>query len=82
MKGLIIKDLYMTAKYCRTNIIISLIFLLFSLVNPDNLFFAFYPAASIAATPGANANDETVDRFIVNAITVTNNLYFLLFLFK
>lgn len=44
MKGLIIKDLYMTAKYCRTNIIISLIFLLFSLVNPDNLFFAFYPA--------------------------------------
>ena len=44
MKGLIIKDLYMTAKYCRSNIIISFLFLLLSLASPDNLFFTFYPA--------------------------------------
>ena len=44
MKGLIIKDLYMTAKYCRSNIIISFLFLLLSLASPENLFFTFYPA--------------------------------------
>ena len=44
MKGLIIKDLYMTAKYCRSNIIITFLFLLLSLASPDNLFFTFYPA--------------------------------------
>ena len=32
-------------------------------------------------TPGANANDENLDKSIVNAIIVTNNIYFFLFLF-
>lgn len=51
MKGLIIKDLYMTAKYCRTNIIISLLFLFLSLANRESLFLSFYPALLCGIIP-------------------------------
>ncbi len=51
MKGLIIKDLYMTVKYCKMNIIISLLFLILSLVDRENLFFAFYPTLLCGIIP-------------------------------
>ena len=43
MKGLILKDLYMTAKYFRNYVLILLLFLVVSFVQTDNLFFSFYP---------------------------------------
>lgn len=43
MKGLILKDLYMTAKYFRNYLFILLIFLAASLVQQNTLFFVFYP---------------------------------------
>lgn len=51
MKGLIIKDLYMTVKYCKTNIIISLLFLFLSLANRESLFLSFYPAMLCGIIP-------------------------------
>ena len=59
MKGLIIKDLYMAGKYCRTNFIIMLIFLAFSLWQRDSLFIAFYPIMLSAIIPtNLLAHDE------------------------
>lgn len=43
MKGLLLKDFYMTVKYCRTFLIIIAIFIAASLLKNDNLFFVFYP---------------------------------------
>ncbi len=59
MKGLIIKDLYMTVTYCRTNIIIKLLFLAFSIWQRDSLFIAFYPVMLSAIIPtNLLAHDE------------------------
>lgn len=43
MKGLILKDLYMVAKYFRSYLFILLIFLTASFFQGDSLFFVFYP---------------------------------------
>ncbi len=51
MKGLIIKDLYMTVKYCKANIIIALLFMMMSLSDRESLFFAFYPALLCGIIP-------------------------------
>ena len=51
MKGLIIKDLYQIARYCRTMLLIVIVFLGVSLVNPDNLFFTYYPCLLCSMLP-------------------------------
>ncbi len=51
MKGLILKDLYQTARYCRTMLLILAVFLGVSLVNPDNIFFTFYPCLLCSMIP-------------------------------
>lgn len=43
MKGLILKDLYVSAKYFRNYIFILLIFLAASVFQGNSLFFVFYP---------------------------------------
>ena len=44
MKALLIKDLYMAKRYCRSYLLIVGIFLLVSVFNPgQNLFFLAYP---------------------------------------
>lgn len=43
MKGLILKDLYMAAKYFRNYLLILIVFAGVSFVQEDSLFFAFYP---------------------------------------
>lgn len=42
MKGLIIKDFYMTVKDCKRNIILAIILAVLSFTTQDLLFFAFY----------------------------------------
>ena len=44
MKGLILKDLYMMKKYCRSMLLITVIFLSAAVVNPGSPFFLLYPA--------------------------------------
>ena len=44
MKGLLRKDLYMMGKYCRSYLLLVIVFLCVSVFSSDNLFFAFYPS--------------------------------------
>ena len=43
MKGLLLKDLYMVKKYCRSYLLIAILFLALSLMSDENMFFVFYP---------------------------------------
>ena len=51
MKGLILKDLYMTAKYFRTYLFILVLFLGLSFSSGDNLFVVFYPGLLATMIP-------------------------------
>ena len=51
MKGLLLKDWYMFRKYCGYYVLLAIIFLLVSLVNMGNLFFAFYPCVICGMIP-------------------------------
>ena len=43
MRGLILKDLYMSAKYFRNYLLILIVFAGVSFVQENNLYFVFYP---------------------------------------
>ena len=51
MKGLLLKDWYMMQKYCKMYLLIAVVFIATSLVNSDNLFFAFYPCLLCGMIP-------------------------------
>ncbi len=51
MKGLLLKDFYMTKKYCKAYLFIAVVFIATSLTNNDNLFFAFYPCLLCGMIP-------------------------------
>ena len=44
MKGLLYKDFIMAMKYCRTYLVMCLLFLAAGVVGEENLFFVFYPS--------------------------------------
>ena len=43
MKGLLLKDVYMMAKYCRSYLLIAVVFIAVSFFGSENMFFIFYP---------------------------------------
>lgn len=51
MKGLLVKDWYMTVKYCRSFAIIVAVFLAFSMFGDSNLFFICYPMVIVSMIP-------------------------------
>ena len=51
MKGLILKDLYMMKKYCRSYLIITVVFIAVSFASSENLFFIFYPCLLCGMIP-------------------------------
>ena len=51
MKGLLRKDLYMMGKYCRSYLLLVIVFLCVSVFSSDNLFFVFYPSLSSGMIP-------------------------------
>lgn len=51
MKGLLLKDFYMAIKYCRTFLIISVLFISVSFVGNENLFLIFYPCMLCGIIP-------------------------------
>ena len=53
MKGLLLKDFYMTAKYCRTYLLIGIVFIAVSFAGADsqNMFFVFYPCLLCGMIP-------------------------------
>ena len=51
MKGLLLKDWYMMKKYCRSYLLIAVVFIAVSLVGDNNLFFVFYPCLLCGMIP-------------------------------
>lgn len=53
MKGLLLKDFYMMAKYCRTYLLIGIVFIAVSFAGTDsqNMFFVFYPCLLCGMIP-------------------------------
>lgn len=53
MKGLLLKDFYMTVKYCRTYLLIGIVFIAVSFAGADsqNMFFVFYPCLLCGMIP-------------------------------
>ena len=53
MKGLLLKDFYMAAKYCRTYLLIGIVFIAVSFAGAEsqNMFFVFYPCLLCGMIP-------------------------------
>ena len=51
MKGLLLKDWYMMKAYCRSYLLISVVFLAVSVMSDDNMFFVFYPCLLCGMIP-------------------------------
>lgn len=51
MKGLLLKDLYMAKKYCKSYILLVAVFILVTLYDTDSLFFLFYPCILCGMIP-------------------------------
>lgn len=51
MKGLLLKDWYMTKRYCRSYLLICVCFVILSLASEGNMFFVFYPCLLCGMIP-------------------------------
>ncbi len=51
MKGLLLKDWYMTKKYCRYYLFVGIGFIFLSLISKGNIFFIFYPCLLCGMIP-------------------------------
>ncbi len=51
MKGLILKDAYMMAKYCRSYLLILILFTVVGAFNRENMFFILYPSLIASMLP-------------------------------
>ena len=51
MKGLLIKDLYMTMKYCRSYLLMAAVFIAMSFWGNGSLFFLMYPCLLAGMIP-------------------------------
>lgn len=51
MKGLLLKDLYLVNKYCRSYLLIAVLFLAMSLFGDNNMFFVVYPCLFASLIP-------------------------------
>ena len=51
MKGLLLKDFYMMLKYCRTYLLMVMVFIAVSFFNGESLLFVFYPCMLCGMIP-------------------------------
>ena len=51
MKGLLLKDWYMTKKYCRYYLFVGIGFIILSFMSKGNMFFIFYPCLLCGMIP-------------------------------
>ena len=51
MKGLLLKDWYMTKKYCKYYFFVGIGFIILSLISSGNMFFVFYPCLLCGMIP-------------------------------
>ena len=70
MKGLLLKDLYMMRYYCRSYLLITLVFFAVSFVNSENLFFVFYPCLLCGMIPVNLLSYDERSRFVRYSATL------------
>ena len=51
MRGLLLKDIYMAAKYCRAYLLLAVVFIPVSFASSENLFMIFYPCLLCGMIP-------------------------------
>ena len=51
MKGLLLKDFYMTVKYYKMSILMDIMFIAVSFLSKDNLSFLIFPVIISGVTP-------------------------------
>ena len=51
MSGLLLKDFYMTIRYCRTYLFIAIAFIALSFASSNSVFFIFYPCLLCGMIP-------------------------------
>lgn len=51
MKGLLLKDWYMTKAYCKASFLVAAAFIVLSFIDDDNWFFVFYPSLLCGMLP-------------------------------
>ena len=70
MKGLLLKDFYMTAKYCRSFLLIVVVFLAVSFFGKDNVFFILYPVLISSMIPVTLMSYDEHDKWNVYSLTL------------
>lgn len=70
MKGLLIKDFYMTVKYCRTYMLILLAFIGASCFSSNQVFFLFYPSLLAGLVPVTLISYDEREKWNVYAMTL------------
>ncbi|MDD6052085.1 MAG: ABC-2 transporter permease [Clostridiales bacterium] len=53
MKGLLLKDFYMMLKYCRSYVLMAVVFIAISYADSENMFFVFYPCLLCGMIPAS-----------------------------
>ena len=70
MKGLLLKDFYLLKKYGRGYVMIAAIFIVISFLNPENLFFFFYPCIISGLVPITLISYDEREKWTVYAGTL------------
>ena len=77
MKGLLLKDWYLTTKYAMRLLVIAAVFLLLSAIMPENGFFMVYPCVLFAMLPTTLYSYDEKEKWTsyVGALPVSRALY-------
>lgn len=70
MKGLLLKDFYLSWRYCRAFIVIVAVFLGVSFVGKENLFFLLYPVMISSVIPMSLIGYDERDRWMLYSGTL------------
>jgi len=58
MKGLLLKDWYLMIKYCKSFLLIIILFTIFSFQGDENAFFIMYPCIMASMIPLTSAKSK------------------------
>lgn len=64
MKGLLLKDCYMLLKYCRSYLLMALVFVAISYADSENMFFVFYPCLLCGMIPASLLSYDERSRWL------------------
>lgn len=70
MKGLLLKDFYLSWRYCRAFLVIVAVFLAVSFVGDENLFFLLYPMMISSVIPMSLIGYDERDKWLAYSGTL------------